>query len=446
MNDTITRRDLLRRTGVLAMGALTLPSSLRLPRVALAPAGAATQGDILVCVFMRGAADGLNLVPPLGDKSYFTARPALALAEPKSNKDDAAVALDIFFGLHPALKSFKDIFDAGALAIVHAVGSPDPTHSHFDAMDFMERGTPGEKSIPTGWIGRHLQVMASKNQSPFRAIGMGTLLQQSLRGPVSATALQSIADFHLQGDQKKLQPFQNALASLYAGDGFIESEGQQTLQAMRDLSKLATSNYAPSGGAKYPDTAFGKAMANVAQLIKADMGLEVACVDLGGWDTHVQQDTQMPRLIDEFAKALAAFYADTQDQMKRITLVTMTEFGRRVQENTSRGTDHGHGGVMFLMGGGINGGKVYGDWPGLGKDNLYGPGDLAITTDFRDVLGEIVQKRLTNPNLASVFPSYHTFKFLGVAKDSGVVQAQPSSQPITIELPFGIKIPLGAGK
>jgi uncharacterized protein (DUF1501 family) len=446
MNDTTTRRDLLRRTGVLALGALTLPSPLRLPRVALAPESAPTPGDILVCVFMRGAADGLNLVPPLGDKNYFTARPALALAEPQSNKNEAAVDLDGFFGLHPLLKPLKEFFDAGALAIVHAVGSPDPTHSHFDAMDFMERGTPGDKGIPTGWIGRHLQVMASNNKSPFRAIGMGTLLQQSLRGQVPATALQSIADFHLQGDQKKLQPFQNALASLYAGDGFIESEGQQTLQAMRDLSKLTTSNYTPSGGAKYPDTPFGKAMANVAQLIKAEMGLEVACVDLGGWDTHVQQDTQMPRLIDEFAKALAAFYADTQDQMKRITLVTMTEFGRRVQENTSRGTDHGHGGVMFLMGGGINGGKVFGDWPGLSKDNLYGPGDLAITTDFRDVLGELVQKRLPNPNLASVFPNYPTFKFRGVLKDNKVAQAQPFSQPITIALPFGVKIPLGAGK
>lgn len=442
--DTTTRRDLLRRTGVLALGALTLPPWM--PRVALAAEGKA-QGDILVCVFMRGAADGLNLVVPLGDKNYFDARPTLALAEPRAGKDDSAIALDNFFGLHPMLKPLKEIFDAGALAIVHAVGSPDPTHSHFDAMDFMERGTPGEKSIPTGWIGRHLQTMASSNQSPFRAIGMGTLLQQSLRGPVSATSLQSIADFHLQGDQKKIASFQNALASLYAGDSFIEAQGQLTLQTMRDLMKIASDKYTPSGGAEYPDTSFGKAMANVAQLIKAEVGLEVACVDLGGWDTHVQQDTQMPRLIDEFAKSLAAFHADMHDQMKRITLVTMTEFGRRVQENTGKGTDHGHGSVMFLMGGGVNGGKVYGDFPGLSKDNLYGPGDLAITTDFRDVLGEIVQKRLANSNLASVFPNYNTFKFRGVFKDNRVAQSTPTqaAQPLVIELPFGIKIPLGAG-
>lgn len=411
MNDITTRRDLLRRTGVLALGAAMLPDWM--PRLALAPQSASSQNDVLVCVFMRGAADGLNLVAPLADKNYFDARPTLALSD-TANKNNAAIPLDGFFALHPALKPLKEIYDARALAIVHAVGSPDPTHSHFDAMDFMERGTPGEKAIPTGWIGRHLQVVASKNQSPFRAVGMGTLLQQSLRGPVSATALQSIADFHLQGDQKKLAPFQDALASLYSGDGFIEANGQQTLQAMRDVTKLANSNYMPANGADYPDTAFGKAMANVAQLIKSDLGVEVACVDLGGWDTHVQQDAQMSRLIDEFAKSLAAFYTDMQDQMKRITLVTMTEFGRRVQENTSRGTDHGHASVMFVLGGNVNGGKVYGDFPGLSKDSLYGPGDLAITTDFRDVLGEIVQKRLGNSNLAAVFPNYDTFKFRNV--------------------------------
>lgn len=416
MNDTMTRRDLLKRTGVLALGALTLP--LWMPRVALAPTRTATSGDILVCVFMRGAADGLNLVVPLGDKEYFAARPTLAIAEPKTGKDNTAIALDNFFGLHPKLAPLKEIYDAGALAIVHAVGSPDPTHSHFDAMDFMERGTPGEKTIPTGWIGRHLQVMVSQNQSPFRAVGMGTLLQQSLRGPVPATTLQSIADFHLQGDQKKIAAFQEALASLYSGDGWLETQGQLTLQTMRDLAKLAASTYTPANGAKYPDTPFGKGLANVAQLIKAQVGLEVACVDIGGWDTHVQQDTQMPVLIDEFAQALAAFYTDLQDQMKQITLVTMTEFGRRVQENSGRGTDHGHGSVMFVMGGGVNGGKVYGDWPGLSREKLYGPGDLAITTDFRDVLGEIVQKRLRNSNLATVFPNYPTFKFRGVVKDA----------------------------
>lgn len=438
----ISRCDLLRRTGILARGMLTWPHWM--PRIALAPRDAAKQGDVLVCVFMRGAADGLNLVVPHGDKDYYAARSTLALAQPNPNNANAVIDLNGFFGLHPNLRPFKEIYDAGALAVVHAAGSPDPTHSHFDAMDFMERGTPGEKSIPTGWIGRHLQQLATNNQSPFRAVGIGSLLQQSLRGPVQATALQSIADFHWQGDQRKVEPIQTALASLYEGDDLVEAEEPQTLQAMRDLAEVASSQYTPANSAQYPNTPFGKSLMTVVQLIKSGMGLEVACVDLGGWDTHVQEGTvgdgQMPKLIAEFAKGLAAFYTDLQAEMKHITLVAMSEFGRRVQENSDHGTDHGHGNVMFVMGGGIKGGQVYGDWPGLGRDQLYGPGDLAITTDFRDVLGEIVQKRLANPNLEAVFPGYDDFNFRGLAMEQ---TAAIHAQPIAIGLPFNIKIPLG---
>ena len=415
-NDTLSRRDILRRAGALAMNAVTLPGWM--PRVVFSAKNApASSNDILVCVFMRGAADGLNLVVPFGDKDYAAARPTLAIAQPSSSDASAAIDLDGFFGLNPNLAPLKDIYRANALAIVHAVGSPDPTHSHFDAQDFMERGTPGDKSIPTGWIGRHLQQMATSNASPFRAVGMGSILQTSLRGPIPATALQSIADVHLPGDPRKAQQIQTALAALYDGTGFIEANGKQTLQAINDLAKLPI-NYTPSSTAQYPDTPYGKSLTAVAQLIKSDLGLEAACVDIGGWDMHVQEEGQLTRLADEFAKGLAAFYADLQDQMKRVTFVTMSEFGRRVQENSNRGTDHGHGNVMFVMGGNIKGGKVYGDWPTLSKDKLYGPGDLDITTDFRDVLGEIVQKRLGDSNLAAVFPKYNTFKFRGLANES----------------------------
>ncbi|MBI5303800.1 MAG: DUF1501 domain-containing protein [Chloroflexi bacterium] len=437
-----SRREWLQRTGMIALGVAAFPAWM--PRLALAPQGAPTRGDVLVCVFMRGAADCLNLVAPHGDKDYYAARATLAIAQPKASQNQTAIDLDGFFGLHPALRPFKAIYDARDLAIIHAVGSPDPTHSHFDAMDYMERGTPGEKQMTTGWIGRHLQMMATSNQSPFRAIGMGALLQQSLRGTVPATALQSIADFHLQGDQRRVQQMQTALASLYEGDGFIETNGQQTLQAMRDLAKITSSKYTPAGGAKYPDTAFGKSLMAIAQLIKAGIGVEVACADLGGWDTHVQQGNatgQQAQLAEELSQSIAAFYTDMRDQMKQITLVTMTEFGRRVQENSNRGTDHGHGSAMFVLGGNINGGKVYGEWLGLGKDKLYGPGDLAVTTDFRDVLGEIVQKRLANSNLAGVFPNYPTFKFRGIAKEQTAMQTAPS---YAIELPFNIRIPLPA--
>lgn len=436
MFDPIKRRDLLKQTGVLAMGMMALPAWF--PRVALRANAAAARGDILVVIFMRGAADGLNLVVPHGDKDYYAHRNTLAIAQPQASNANSAIDLDGFFGLHPKMKPLKELYDQRVLAAVHAVGSPDPTHSHFDAMDYMERGTPGEKAMPTGWIGRHLQVQASDNKSPFRAVGLGAMVQQSLRGPIPAIALQSIADFHLRGDAKEIGKIQQTIASLYDGGDFLALEGRETLDAMQTLAKLGQSKYTPANGAQYPQGNYGQALATLAQVIKADVGVEVAAVDLGGWDTHQQQgaDTgQMPNLIDEFAKGLAAFYGDLQAQMKNITVVAMTEFGRRVQENVSRGTDHGHGAVMLALGGGVNGGKVYGDWPGLGAGKLYSPGDLAITTDFRDVLGEIVQKRLGNSNLAAVFPNYKEFKF------RGLVQQQTAAR---FEIPLGLGIKVAA--
>lgn len=414
----LNRRELLKKSGVLALGMMSFPAWM--PRIAFRQQNAAaTAQDILVVVFMRGGADGLNIVVPHGDKDYYAHRAVLGVPQPNTRTDKSVIDLDGFFGLHPALRPLKEIWDGGALAAIHAVGSPDPTHSHFDAMDYMERGTPGEKQMQTGWIGRHLQAMASSNQSPFRAVGLGTIVQQSMRGTIPTIALQSIADFHLRGEQQELGRIQQTISSLYDGNEFLEMQGQETLAAMDTLAKIANQKYTPANGAKYPAGYFGQSLGTLAQLIKAEMGVEVAAVDIGGWDTHQAEggaDGQIARLLQEFAEGLAAFYADMGDRMSRITLVTMSEFGRRVQENSSRGTDHGHGNVMFTMGGGVNGGKVYGEWPTLAADKLYGPGDLAVTTDFRDVLGEVVQKRLGNSNLAAVFPGYSTFNFRGVMK------------------------------
>lgn len=414
----INRRELLKKSGVLALGMMTFPAWM--PRIAFRQQNAdSTAKDVLVVVFMRGGADGLNIVVPHGDRGYYAAREQLAIAQPNAKTEGSAIDLDGFFGLHPALRPLKEVWDDGALAAVHAVGSPDPTHSHFEAMDYMERGTPGEKQMPTGWIGRHLQVQASDNQSPFRAVGLGTIVQQSMRGSIPTIALQSIADFHLKGEQQQLGRIQQTISSLYEGDAFLEVQGQETLAAMDTLAKIANQKYAPANGAKYPAGYFGQSLATLAQLLKSDLGVEVAAVDIGGWDTHQAEggaDGQIGRLLTEFGEGLHAFYGDMRDQMKNITVVTMSEFGRRVQENSSKGTDHGHGNVMMLMGGGVNGGKVYGDWPTLEKEKLYGPGDLAVTTDFRDVLGEVVQKRLGNGNLTGVFPGYETFNFRGVVK------------------------------
>jgi uncharacterized protein (DUF1501 family) len=261
--------------------------------------------------------------------------------------------------------------------------------------------------------------MASNSKSPFRAVGMGTILQASLYGPVSTLSLQSIADFHLRGDTTELARIQQTISSLYEGEEYVQVEGKGAIAAMTELAKIARQKYTSARGAVYPDTVYGRSLSTLAQLIKADLGVEVAAVDIGGWDTHRIQgggDGPLARLLTEFADGLRAFYTDLRDQMKRITIVTMSEFGRRVKENSSAGTDHGHGGVMFLLGRGVKGGIVYGDWPTLAKPMLYGPGSLAITTDFRDVLGEVAQRRLGNRNLAAVFPNYEQFNFRGILK------------------------------
>lgn len=408
-------KGLSRRSFLGALGALALPPWF--PRLAFAaPAEAASAGDVLVCLFLRGGADGLNVVVPVGDADYHRARPTLAIPEPGSGAA-AALDLDGFFALHPALAPLAELYADGDLAAVHAAGSPDETRSHFDAMDFMERGTPGEKSVTTGWIGRHLATLAGGNDSPFRAVGMGQIVQTSLRGPVPAVALQSIADFHLAGRPGEIESFQRSLASLYAGDGLLAEQAQETFAAIAILAAADPGQYQPQNGAAYPPSPVGLGLQQVAQLIRADLGLEVACVDAGGWDTHEGQggaEGLMAGLLADFGAALAAFYADLGDRMDGVTVVTMSEFGRRLAENAAGGSDHGHGGAMLLLGGGVRGGRVYGDWPGLARERLAGPGDLAITTDFRTVLAELVEKRLGNPAVGEVFPGFVAPPYLGI--------------------------------
>ena len=420
MDTKLSRRDFI-KMATISVGGFALAPALPswIPRMAFAPQGVEPQGDLLVCIFQRGGMDGLNAVIPHGDADYYHLRSQLAIAEPSSGNDKTGIDLDGFFGLHPSLRPFKDLWDEKALAVVHAVGSPDPTHSHFDAMDYMERGTPGEKTIATGWIGRHLQTAPWQNTSPFRAIGMGGIMQASLRGPIPVTTLQSIADFHLQGDVNQLSEIRQRLDSLYGLGSSLDNAAKDTFNAVDLLSKVNISNYTPAGGAQYPQTEYGMALQQVAQIAKADIGLEVACVDIGGWDTHNAEgatDGELPKLLDELSSGLAALYKDMGERAKKMTVVTMSEFGRRAHENGSGGTDHGHGNCMFVLGGGINGGKVYGQWPGLAADKLYGPGDLNVTTDYRDVLGEIVQKRLKNSQMSQVFPDYTEGKNLGIAQ------------------------------
>lgn len=406
----MTRRGMLKSMGVLGVSSAIFPAWM--PRLVFSPTqgGVGEQRDVLIAIFQRGGMDGLNVVVPYGEGAgYYDRRPTIGIAEPNGDAQ-SAIDLDGFFGLHPSLRPLKAIYDQNALSIIHAAGSPDPSRSHFDAMEYMERGTPGERVTSTGWITRHLQSAAWENESPFRAIGMGALIPSSLRGERSALALRSIADFHLVGREEHLGSIQRTLSGLYTVDAptdLLQSQAAQVFNAMDMLTELSQDDYTPAYGAEYPESDFGYALRQIAQLIKADVGLEVGCVDIGGWDTHEYQggaDGQMAGLLDDFARGMAAFYADLHDEMPHITVVSMSEFGRRVEENASRGTDHGHGNCMFIMGGGAQGG-VYADWRGLTPEALD-EGDLAVTTDYRDILAEVLSKRVLSTNLDQVFPNY----------------------------------------
>ncbi len=378
-----------------------------LPRLSFAPVNTAPRGDTLVVVFLRGAADVLNMIVPHGEDAYYQLRPSLGIARPddvRKKKEERVLDLDGFFGLHPNMSPLLEAWQSEQLAIIHACGAPDESRSHFKAMELMERGVDDERGPASGWIGRHLATLNTGNSSPLRAVGMGTRPQRSLSGSVPVSALRSIADFHLGGDQHALHQMRAALETVYAGD----IVGQDTLSIMDTLQKLDVQNY-QSPITNYPDSEFGLALKQTAMLIKAEVGLEVSTIDLGGWDTHFAQGSSaglMPNLMKDLAEGLAAFHADMADHQNQLTTVTMSEFGRRVSENGSLGTDHGHGSMMMVLGGNVDGGKVHGRWPGLEEGQLIGPGDLAVTTDYRDVLSEILTKRLNNPATNEIFPEY----------------------------------------
>ncbi len=383
-----------------------------LPRLAFAPKHTAPRGDTLIVIFLRGAADALNVVVPHAESGYYRARPTIAIPRPDDPKVERrlrTVDLDGFFGLHPALEPLHAIWQAEHLGIIHACGAPDDSRSHFRAMELMERGVEADQGPASGWLGRHLATIDTGNHSPLRAIGFGDHLQRSLRGSVPAAALRSITDFHMQGDDHAVRQMQSTLAAIYAADStHLAVIGQETLEMFNTLQHLDPSTYRPAGR-PYPDSDFGISLKQVAMLIKAGAGLEVAAIDVGGWDTHFTQggsEGLMAGLLKELGDGLAAFHEDVVVYMNRVTVVTLSEFGRRVAENGSLGTDHGHGGLMMVMGGNIHGRKVHGEWKGLEGDFLVGPGDLAVTTDYRDILSELCIKRLNNPNVADVFPDY----------------------------------------
>ena len=410
-NRILNERLLLLGTqGVEAL--LESPWPARFPRMSFAPPSVGPVGDMLLVVFLRGAADGLNIVVPHGDDVYYRNRPTLAIArpdDPRSTAMDRSIDLDGFFGLHPSLEPIMDAWEVGQLAFIHACGSPEDSHSHFRAMEYMERGVIDEVGPASGWLNRHLALLDSGNQSPLRGLGWGEALPRSLQGSVPVMALASIADAHLSGELEAARLFRESLQILYRSDQEMSLLGAETIRVLEALESIDPQKYRPEGDRSYPETEFAQGLRQLAMLIKAEIGLEVAAIDLGGWDTHFGQggvQGHMARLLADLAGGLAAFHADLEAKMDRVTVVVMTEFGRRVAENASLGTDHGHGGVMMIMGGGVLGGRVHADWPGLEEGQLFGPGDLHVTTDYRDILSEILELRLGNERLEQVFPDF----------------------------------------
>src|SRR5215204_3336728 len=356
-------------------------------------ANAQTQTDrrgrkkILICIFQRGAVDGLNMVVPFGDSEYYNLRSGIAV--PKPEKTDGAVNLDGYFGLHPSLKPFETLWKNRQLAVVHSAGSPDNTRSHFDAQDYMESGTPGNKSTRDGWLNRAVQSLSEKDASPFRAVSMTQSLPRALYGKAPSVAMTSLSDFAIKAGLYT-QDFKGGFEGLYqenAKDSLGET-GKETFEAVNFLKTANPAQYKPENGALYPNSQLGRSLMQIAQLIKAGVGLEVAFTEANGWDTHVNEGGsrgQLANLLRDFSASIAAFGTDLGTKMDDVVLLTMSEFGRTARENGSRGTDHGHGNAMLVLGNSVKGGKVYGDWKGLKDDQLNEGRDLAVTTDFRDV-------------------------------------------------------------
>ncbi len=404
-----SRRYFLKQGGIAMVGLSAMPAFLQR---AVASARSTAGKKQFVVLFQRGAADGLNIVIPFGEPNYYRLRPSIAIPQPRRGANDAAIDLDGFFGLHPSLALLEPLYRSNRLAIVHAAGSPDPTRSHFDAQDFMESGTPGVKATEDGWLNRAIETVSEENVSPFRAVAMGPNLPRMLHGSASAIALPDLKQFRVMPQSEaSAAAVQGGFEAMYAQtvDHALHGTGTETFEAIDMLRKVDPGKYKPENGAQYPTSRLGRNLQQIGQLLKADIGVEVLFVDCGGWDNHVNEggvQGQLSNLLKDLGAGLAAFHQDMGDRMQDVVVVSMSEFGRTAKENGNRGTDHGHANCMFVMGGDVKGGKVYGRWPGLNDHQLNDGRDLALTTDFRSVLSEILTRHLGATNLSAVFPGF----------------------------------------
>jgi len=401
--NAVTRRGFMKGGALALVGTSVIPSFLTRSIYAEMTTAAANRKKLVV-IFQRGACDGLNVVVPYTEKNYYAMRPTIAI------QPNEVLDLNGFFGLHPQMAAFKPLYDQGHLAIVHAVGSPDPSRSHFDAQDYMESGTPGVKVTPDGWLNRALQTEPLTGKpTAFRAVALGSQVPRTLQGKIPAVAIENLADFSVAGKGPQTSSISNAFQAMYdeSTDAVLHGTGEETFEAVKMLKAADPAKYQPAAGVSYPNTAFGNSMKQIAQLLKANLGVEAAFSDIGGWDTHQNQggaNGQLANRLKEFSETIAAFWQDMGSDQENITLVTMSEFGRTARQNGTGGTDHGHANVMFVLGGSVKGGKIYGKWPGVADEQLNEGRDLKVTTDFRNVVGEAAYKTLGSRQLDVVFP------------------------------------------
>ena len=395
------------------MPATTRRAFLKRLVFAEAPAVEDAGARTLVCIFLRGGADTLNLVVPYGDDGYYRNRPTLAIPRPSAGGGgEASVRLDDFYALHPKLAPLYRAFADGRLGIVQAVGSDNPTGSHFEAQDQIEHGEGYGQPLGGGWLGRHLRSRVGPAAlGPLSAVAIGPTIPEALRGAPAASAFQSVDEIQLPVSSGGPGVVSKALSAMYDAEvGVLGQQGRETLALLRKVEDLRGKPYTPEAGVEYPADAFGKGLREVARLVKAEVGLEVACVDLDGWDTHFVQGTTgglLGGLADTLARGVAAFDADLKAHRGRVTTVILTEFGRRLYENGSAGTDHGRGFALMALGDRIQGGRVHGDWPGFEDDDLFpGPGGLKHTIDYRSVLAEVLAGAMGNRAVDRVFPGF----------------------------------------
>ena len=395
--------------------AIAAMAGSRITGYSFAPDG--SPGNILIYVFLRGGCDGLNLVAPVNDPNYIANRTADVRVTDSGDTEGLSLGnglAGLDFRLHKKTSALKELYDSNALAIIHAAGLTNGTRSHFDAMDLIERGSLQNKTLNEGWLTRFLKsVPAAPEGNSIASVAIGTVMPTSFLGSNGTLAISNLNDYKLRGDKR----YASILQSLYTGNSLLDEAAQNALTSVAEINNQLPKDvtntpmpYVPENNVKYPESPLAKSLQTLAQLIKMETGLRVASVDYGGWDTHEHQQGAFANLADGLSTALGAFYNDISHHQKRVTLLVMSEFGRRLKSNKSNGTDHGHGNVMLVLGGEVKGGKMYGTWPGLENEQLDNHVDLAVTTDYRHVLSEILLKRMANPKLGYIFPGYKDYK------------------------------------